>query len=347
VNVETVVKGARLSTRVACLALPACILACGIESLAYAAPGKRVPVRLSYTREAGADSCPEESVFRDSVLSRLGYDPFEESAPRALTVVVRRTGDTLVARIELRDAAGHLQGERVLNGTGTDCSELGNAMAIAVSLGIDPLSAAALPVATPPNNDAAGVVPIEPPQPPPVPVARDASPPASPSPTRGAPIELRISVGASLTWGVTPATPAAGPVVDVGIRRGVGSLSVEGAASFAPTDTQGDVGVKASLELVSLVPCLHLGVGAFCLIGGVGSLNATGVVRSPQSDHSLFADVGVRVGVEIPFAKRFYVGAHVDGLVNLTKVAYDVGAQDTWNTAPVSGSFGVAVGVVP
>jgi hypothetical protein len=322
----------------------------GGERAASSAPAARTSVRLAYVRESGAEQCPDESVLRDSVLTRLGYDPFDDRAPRLLVAVVRRSGDSLVARIELHDASGRVQGERDLRGSGTSCDELASAMAIALSLGIDPLSA----TAAPPNRADSSAAPASAPSvesqpPPPRVIVEPRAPEPSSPPAREPPIRARFSGGALVSWGVSPATPAIGATLDAGMRRGRWSIDVEGAGSWAPTATEGSIGAKSSLELVSLVPCVHFWVGLGCAIGGGGSLNATGVdVRFPQSDHAAFANVGVRLGVEIPFAERFYLQFHADGLAILTPETFHLDGQTVWRSSPpVSASLGLAVGVVP
>jgi hypothetical protein len=315
-------------------------------SAAWAAPAERASVRLSYARSSGAEQCPDESVLRESVSTRLGYDPFDEKAPRLLTVVVRRSGDGLVARMELHDASGRVQGERDLHGSGTDCGELGTAMAIAVSLGIDPLSATgAPPGAAPAPSPAPEPPPVPvtslPPQPPPVP-REEPKPPPLPRP----PVLVRLSAGSQVTWGISPAAPAIGATLDGGIRRGLFSLDLEGAGDWAPTTTPGSA--SSSLYMVSLAPCVHFGLGLGCALGGVGSLEATGVVTSPQTDHKALANLGLRLGVEVPFATRFYVQFHVDGLAILTHETFIVDEKNIWSTTPpLSAALGLALGVVP
>ena len=321
----------------------------GGERAASSAPAARTSARLAYVRESGAEQCPDESVLRDSVLTRLGYDPFDDRAPTLLVAVVRRSGDSLVARIELHDASGRVLGERDLRGSGTSCDELASAMAIALSLGIDPLSATATPPSGADSNAALPPTPSPPSASPPQPVIIESPAPEPPStpPAREPSIRARLSGGALVSWGISPAAPAIGATLDAGIRHGRWSLDLEGAGSWAPTATKGSIGAKSSLELVSLVPCVHFWVGLGCAIGGVGSLNATGVVRFPQSDHAAFANVGVRLGAEIPFAERFYLQFHADGLATLTPETFHVDGQTFWNRPPVSASLGVAVGVVP
>ncbi len=338
----------------------AAFAACAASSPApaWGAPREHAVVRLSYQRGPGAEACPDEAAVREAVLARLGYDPFDDTAPRRLRASVGRSGHRdgpLVARIELRDAAGALQGERDLRGAGSDCTELATAMAIAISLGIDPLSAAephASPTPVTPtipvtritvteeptvrHEEASGVrvAPTPPPEP-------RRAPPDAPA---GPPLHARFAVGGVVSWGISPAVPAVGGTVDAGIRRGAWSLDVEGAGDWAATATDGASGVKSSLVLASLAPCVHVWIGVGCALGGMGSLYATGVVRAPESAHALFADAGVRLGVEVPFARRFFARAHADGLATLTHVTYHLDGQTAWSTPPLSLSLGLAAG---
>ena len=321
------------------------------EASAWGAPREHAVVHLSYTREVGAEQCPDEASLREAVLARLGYDPFDDEAPRVLRARVRRSphavGGSLVAHIELRDATGAVQGERNLQGAGSDCTELATAMAIAISLGIDPLSATEPRAPTPPPPAAAPVASN-----PPVehaessehdpPARAEPPPPAPPSP----PLHARFGIGGMLSWGISPAVPSVGGAVDAGLRRGAWSIDLEGAGSWAPTATDAalGVGVKSSLALASVAPCLHISWGVGCVLGGVGSWSATGVVRSPESGNALFADAGVRLGVEVPIARRFFAQFHADGLATLTHVAYHLDGQTAWNSPPLSASLGLGAG---
>jgi hypothetical protein len=306
-------------------------------------------VRLSYVREKGAERCPDELALRDSVSSRLGYDPFDDHATRALRAVVRRSGTGLVAQVELFDESGHPQGERTLDASNADCVELAPAMAIAISLGIDPLAASGLPKRSPPPSP-------EPSPPVPEPPVRAAVPPAvppAPAPVApppaaaGPPVHLRFAVGGAVAIGISPEAPAFGGTVSAGVRRSWISVDLEGSADTSPTATRSGVGAKSELLMASLVPCVHLGVGLACALGGAGALGATGVVSMPSSQHAFYADFGVRLGVEIPFGGLFFVGIHADGLATLTHVTYSIDGQPFWSTPPIAGALGVSLGFAP
>jgi hypothetical protein len=313
------------------------------QRVAWSAPPERRPVHLSYTRESGGEQCPDESALRDSVLARLGYDPFDNRAPRILRVAVGRSGDSLIAKIELYDEAGLSQGERDMKGSGPDCTELAKALAIAVSLGIDPLSAMAA------SPTKAGVESAEAPpakQGPPEPAAPQPAPTVPPqeAAARDTSIRTRFSAGAIVSFGVSPFPAAFGATLDAGLRRGFLSLDLEGAGSWAPTETIERVSVNSSLATLSLVPCVHLGIGVGCAIGGVGSLNATAFV----SDRSVFADLGIRLGAEVPIGKVFYVQFHADGLGILRSEIVLDGMNKLWSTTPpLAASLGLALGVTP
>jgi hypothetical protein len=218
-------------------------------------------------------------------------------------------------------------------------------MALAVSLGIDPLSATAQPSAPAP---ATAVVPpppaVEKNAVPPVVIVQAPAPPSAPPASPGLPLHPRFGVGAVLSWGISPAVPAIGATVDAGIRRGPWSLDLEGAGNWAKTATDGPIGVNSSLVLASMAPCVHVGIAMGCALGGVGSLAASGVASSPQSAHAVFADAGVRLGVEVPFATRFFAQLHADGLATFTHVTYRLDGQTAWSTPPFSASLGVAAG---
>jgi hypothetical protein len=152
-----------------------------------------------------------------------------------------------------------------------------------------------------------------------------------------------VSVGALLAWGVSPAVPAFGGTLGAGLQRGPWSLDLEGRGDWLTRASDGSVAVKSSLALGSLAACVHVSVGMGCAIGGVGSLGATGVV----SDRAVFGDAGVRLGVEWPFARPFFLRLFVDTLATLTQLTFHLDGQDVWMTPPLSASVGVAVGVVP
>src|SRR6185295_2256277 len=61
--------------------------------LGFAAPLAAQPqasVRLDYERKEGASACPDAGAVVSSVAERLGYEPFDSTAPETVKVTVLR-----------------------------------------------------------------------------------------------------------------------------------------------------------------------------------------------------------------------------------------------------------------
>ena len=81
------------------------------------AQGAPLKTRLIYNRVLpGAESCPNEETFRDLVSARTkGADPFDENAPRRVTVTLERRGWTFRGAVAPVDNAGRSRGVRELS----------------------------------------------------------------------------------------------------------------------------------------------------------------------------------------------------------------------------------------
>src|SRR5262245_28813313 len=114
--------------------------ACSIAAVA-SAEEQRPMATLTHTREAGAESCPDEQELKDAVSGRLGYLPFQATAPRRIRVSVARTAGKLMATlvVEKDDAPAKT---RKLESAPGDCLELAQSVALAISVAIDPLGGA-------------------------------------------------------------------------------------------------------------------------------------------------------------------------------------------------------------
>ena len=96
--------------------------------------------RLTYVRNKGTEQCPVESVVRSEVATRLGYDPFFVWAERTIVAQLYRDGRGFRATVQLLDDKGVVLGSRALHSSSDDCAELVKAMALAISISIDPES---------------------------------------------------------------------------------------------------------------------------------------------------------------------------------------------------------------
>lgn len=96
------------------------------------------PVRLSWVRTEGAESCAAADTLAADVRARLGRDPFGEPATRLIEGLVVRDGARWVARIFVRDRSGALLGSRVIESGAAACASLDGAAGLALALAIDP-----------------------------------------------------------------------------------------------------------------------------------------------------------------------------------------------------------------
>ena len=106
-------------------------------------------VRLVYVRGTGADDCPAEVDLRLLVMARLGYDPFSPQASRVVISRVETRGEQLVSNLEVIDQGGMSTGQRELTAKPGRCGELARALALSISLAIDPDRANLSPPAPP------------------------------------------------------------------------------------------------------------------------------------------------------------------------------------------------------
>src|SRR5262249_39931632 len=150
----------------------------------------KATAELVYTRAAGVEDCPDEAAFRAAVEARLGYDPFRAEAAQRFRAEVFAADDELVGHLVLVDDAGASSGVRAFRAGA--CSELAAAMALALSIAINPNLATE---ASAPAAETETAPPSTPPVAPPAPVSeptrakreelRHAEPPASDAPERG------------------------------------------------------------------------------------------------------------------------------------------------------------------
>lgn len=304
--------------------------------LAGARGETRQAARLSYERPAGVENCPAEATVRDAVAARLGYDPFRPAAERTVTARIQRVPGApvaLFAVVELRDAAGKVVGTRSL--ASQDCAELAAAMALAVSIAIDPL---VLSRPQPANLPPVVVLPLPAPPPPPP------APPPRPSPARRR-VFVRARLGALATLGAAPTIIGGGFTAQVGLRVGLFSLGLEGRADVpvsAPVEGLGSV--QTSLLLATLVPCLHFRFVAGCALASAGALQGSGAgISAPLQQTTFYAAAGARLGLEFQVHRLLWLTPHLDLQATLTRTTLRINGQEAWTTPPLSGALGFAL----
>ena len=312
--------------------------------------------RLVYARGPGAEACPDQDTVRKAVASRLGYDPFFPSSDKTIVARILRDADHLKLKgeDELVDEHGAQLGLREFSADTDKCDDLVRAMALSISIAIDPKSAETYgqgPADEPPaTGDSTVPKPAEPTPPSPPAQAEAPAPPKS-TPDATPPVARHAlvwsaGVGAMAMFGAAP-KPTLGGLGFASARTGAWSLALEGRADLPVTDEQHNVKFRTSSYALSAVPCVHFGFAFACELTGLGWINATSTEDAAKSGTKLFFSVGARLGAELTLTPRFGLVAEADLLVSPWPVqlrAQELVAQqqELWETPTVSEGLGLA-----
>jgi hypothetical protein len=314
-------------------AWPAVLAATALTALArdaFASPTSR----LVYVRGPGAESCPDEASIRSAVAARLGYDPFRPLAPTTLTAEVRREKSVYRARVRLVDDAGVERGARDLESRADDCGELTTAMALSMSIAIDPLSLTR-PVEPTPTDV---------PDPAPSPSLPPALPPALPLPPPRDPLRFGIGAAAHAAFGIAPA-PALGLRLSAELATRRFSVAVEGRFDL-PSSSETPEGGRArtSLAGAALIPCIRVPLARACAVALVARVGAEAVdVSAPRSDGFLFLGAGGRLVSAIELPQDFELRIGGDLLAHPMPFELTVNGRSVHRSSTVSALAGVGV----
>lgn len=315
-------------------------------------------VRLLYVREAGAESCPAEPDLRAAVTTRLGYDPFRAEAQRSVLARVAGSQGGLVGSIELMDEAGLSRGKRELRTDGATCDEMARAMALSMSIAVDPehaargdavpepASSAALPLPAEAESAVAPPASLAPPPKPPEPKPQpdrarrplsDRLPVPAPRGTR-----ISLSLAGLSAAGIAPGL-AFGGALGVQGQRGAWALGLGARLLRAPsTLVDRSTRLEATLGAAELSGCLRGSVFEHCLLGLAGKtwLDPNGVSQ-PRSASGVFGALGVRSGFAAQVSRQFGVFAHLEGLAVLSPLRAQVDGADVWAAPSVAATLAV------
>jgi len=295
--------------------------------------------RLVYVRRAGAESCPSEVDLRLWVMARLGYDPFSPQASRVVVAHVEIDGQTLGGRVELVDEQGVSSGLRTMTSSPDRCEELVRAMALSISLAIDPERAG-----QPPHGE--GAVPARTEEPAVTPSPKKTDPPPSARPLAAAP-SSRLSAGVAFAagLGILPGV-ALGGFGSVGYHEDAWSLGLEvgalwslgqglpgggrlGGALFGPK-------LLVCGDVVSRISVCAVGMAAAQRLGSSG-------VAEPATSTGAFVGVGPRLALRIPFSAGLGLTVAAEGLLDLTRNTARFSNQSVWSAPWVSGQALIGV----
>ena len=95
-------------------------------------------VRLHWLRSSAASQCPEQAEVQRLVQMRLGRDPFAANAPRSIDASIDVKGGLWHVELSVRNADGPVEGRRVFDVRADSCTQVVEAVSLAVALAIDP-----------------------------------------------------------------------------------------------------------------------------------------------------------------------------------------------------------------
>lgn len=307
-----------------------------------AAAPTRPDAQLEFHGDASDKSCPTETEFRDRVVSRLGFDPFVAAAKQTIEVRFRDDKQRVRAEVALRAPTGSVVGRRELVAPRSQCGELGESAAVAVSLLLDPLgtgASASASASTPAS--AASVAPAASSAPPPPP----RPPPSAPPPVAAAdsPLVPSFTIGAQVSLARGPG-PTAGGRLGLGVRSGASSIGVEGAleSTFGFVDV-GGARVRALFATAGGLLCHTRWLVEGCALASFGVVQGEAEdVRASITRRTLAGFAGVRLGVPLCFAKHLCFVPTLDLLATLVRTRQLVDERTVWLASPFTVSLGAA-----
>jgi hypothetical protein len=298
-----------------------------VIAIATRASADPLMVSLDYTRDPTAEGCPDAQSIRDGVAAQLGRDPFTASAATTISTTIRGTDGQLQATITVR---GNADGQRELRAPVGRCEDLASAVELAIAIGIDELGATHVHVApreAEPTRRVEGAVPV---------LLTGAEPPRTQTTVEGQ-IALLSALGA---------TPGATIGIGIGVvlRRGAASLAVEGRADVRGERASVAGGsIEGELLAASLLPCVHRGHLAACVVATAGVLRATAHdLPNAHAATSPYVAVGGRLAwlLETQLA-TFALQLEVAMPIERTELR--VGMDAVWTTGELAGIAGIAV----
>jgi hypothetical protein len=317
---------------------------------------------LRYVRDTSASSCADEKEFRSKVSARLGYMPFREHAALVLTVHLAQADLGFKAAVRYEDATAHANSTRKFSSTATDCAELIESIALAVSIVLDPLerkrslppaSNSSVGLSSPLADDAAPPVallhaPIATPNRTPTSTADDPAPETSSeqavTKSGNQPAAVETTFGSLAAVAAAP-SPSVGFTMGLGLKWMRASVALEGRLDLpASSPDFGGRRVQSSLLVGALVPCFRPGPIWLCTVFGAGSLRGTGEgAATTFNEMTFYATAGPRAGVEWAPSSAFALVAHADLLAVLTRTELRINGVPLWTTPPVTAGIGLRI----
>ncbi len=304
---------------------------------------------LELTIEERLEGCPTEAVIRRTVAAHLGWDPFRDVADLHVVARLSSDGEGLVATVRAFEADGAPVGEREFRSETADCEEVARAMALAISVAVDPFVLTRVGPDAPtlveaPDEVASPPVAEEPARALPPPRAPQAPPAAPPAPTSTPPL-VRFRTGCALGAGVG-VVPSVRPFAACGAGLRLRRFELDVALRYdAPAKAGGPSGgsVVASSLGPRIEACFVRSLLVACGRASSDWLLARGEgVDVPRRSAAIVSRVGASVGVEWSrgaFAVRPFAAADVA----LVRPELTVNYETAFAVPVASGTLGASV----
>ena len=281
-----------------------CVVLAVVSAWDAVAEAAEHSARLVYMRTGEATVCTDEEGLRSAVGKRLGYDPFVLYSPMTIVVEVHpRASGGFEAELRISGPGDITIGQRSLASPSHDCRELVDALALNLSLAIDPVKAMH-PSPSVPADEA----PAAPP------------PPAEAPPPTLAPVVVAADRGdaRATTWrpesliflsaygsaGQAPALTAGAILASQWRWRSL-SLGVEARADWPASRAVAAQGSIRSHSVSGwLVLCYYRGWFGGCAVAGIGEVFAESLaIGSPASDSAPYLAAGPRAVATFPVGR--------------------------------------------
>jgi hypothetical protein len=362
------------------------VFALVLAGLAWVMPSHAVAgqsARLVYSRTAEASSCPDEHGLRQAVARRLGYDPFVAASMNTVVAELRGEGEGegLKARVYVIREGNQAGGSRELASPSRDCTELLAAIALAISIAVDPDALDRIEQTPAPAAGSASGAEKQPDAPAPVDaqVSRQTKPEQPPAPSAATtngkspeklpsrtPIaspseshqEASFSVGVAAsgaTKGPAP-WPSVGMSLFASVRLRNWAVFVEPEATVPSTSEPKSSGSKVRIWTIGgnasggyWFGPLYVGALFDAVVLNAQGLNAQGHnVDSPKRAHPLLASAGLRLGYALNLTKHLAVVARADGLIALRPLEMKLNvdsdnSESLYKTPPAFARFGLGL----
>jgi hypothetical protein len=282
-------------------------------------------VQLVYEVDPGVTGCPDEAALKREVESRLGSNPWRPNTSRTVLVVVTRARGALQARIQLQKKDGSILGTRILRAGQGECRELGAAMALAISIAIDPKRASR------PNHTPQVTVHKQ------APADRVLEPPPSST-------QLALSLGGMLALGTAP-DPTGGLELQVALRWRAYALAIEGRFDFPASADLQTGRISALLSGGSLLGCAHHRMLFGCAVFTAAALRGRGHELVNAREVTLpYIAAGLRGGIEYSIISRWSLRAHGEILAPFGRLTFEDSStkEPFWSTPDLSGSIALS-----